>query len=234
MALKNRRKRCGGAIGRGLTHIDLKGQTSSRMGCHKRASDGASRQGCGPRVRVGGSLTRGPSSLAMTVPVISHNGWVDARQAEVLATIDPALLGRRIRAARVAAGMTQGQVAGTEVTVGYVSRIESGQRRPDGKVLQLLGDRVGASLDALLLGVTEDRSAAFRLELDFADIALQSGDPNQALSRMDSLLRESSDELAPGERARADLIRASALESMGRLDDAILALEAIAKTGRNQ
>jgi transcriptional regulator with XRE-family HTH domain len=166
--------------------------------------------------------------------VISHNGRVDARQAEVLATIDPALLGRRLRAARVAAGLTQGQIAGNEVTVGYVSRIESGQRRPDGKVLQLLADRVGASLDALLLGVTEDKSAAFRLELDFADIALQSGDPGQALTRIDALLHDSADKLAPGERVRAHLIRSGALESTGQLDDAILALEAIVKTGREQ
>lgn len=167
-------------------------------------------------------------------PVIGHNGAVDARQADLLATIDPAVLGRRIRSARLAAALTQGQVAGTEVTVGYVSRIESGQRRPDGKVLEMLAGRLNASLNGLLLGVAEDASAALRLECDFAEIALQSGDPTQALARVDDLLRESSSQVASDERLRAEFIRASALESLGRLDEAILALEAIVKTGSDQ
>jgi tetratricopeptide (TPR) repeat protein len=159
---------------------------------------------------------------------------VDARQADLLATIDPAALGRRIRSARLAAGLTQGQVAGTEVTVGYVSRIESGQRRPDGKVLELLAGRLNASLDGLLLGVTEDRTAAIRLECDFAEIALQSGDPTQALARVEELLGDSASQAAYAETMRPQFIRARALESLGRLDEAILALEEIVSKGSAQ
>ncbi len=159
---------------------------------------------------------------------------MDARQADLLATIDPAALGRRIRSARLAAGLTQGQVAGTEVTVGYVSRIESGQRRPDGKVLELLAGRLNASLDGLLLGVTEDRTAAIRLECDFAEIALQSGDPAQALARVDELLGDSASQAAHLELMRPEFIRARALESLGRLDEAILALEEIVSKGAAQ
>ena len=56
---------------------------------------------------------------------------MDSRGAAMLKEIDPAQLGDRIRAARVAKGWTQTQLAGTEISVGYVSRIESGQRRPN-------------------------------------------------------------------------------------------------------
>jgi transcriptional regulator with XRE-family HTH domain len=56
---------------------------------------------------------------------------MDARQADLLRKIDPAELGQRLRAARVAKGMTQTDLAGADVSVGYVSRIEAGQRRPN-------------------------------------------------------------------------------------------------------
>ena len=56
---------------------------------------------------------------------------MDARQADLLRKIDPAELGHRLRAARVAKGMTQTDLAGADVSVGYVSRIEAGHRRPN-------------------------------------------------------------------------------------------------------
>ena len=46
-------------------------------------------------------------------------------------TVDPAVLGPRVRAARLRAGLTQAEAAGTEMSTAYVSRIEAGQRRPD-------------------------------------------------------------------------------------------------------
>src|SRR3954452_5179146 len=78
----------------------------------------------------------GEPSLANMIT--GHNGEMDAQQADLLRAIDPKVLGQRLRAARVAAGMTQGQAAADDVTVGYVSRIEAGQRRPNAKVLELL------------------------------------------------------------------------------------------------
>ena len=49
--------------------------------------------------------------------------------AHALTALDPADLGARIKAARVAAGLTQPELAGSDVSVAYLSRIESGQRR---------------------------------------------------------------------------------------------------------
>ena len=71
---------------------------------------------------------------------------MDSRDADLLKEIDPTQLGHRIRAARVAKGWTQTELAGDDISVGYVSRIESGQRRPNGAVLSDLAGRLGDRL----------------------------------------------------------------------------------------
>ena len=54
---------------------------------------------------------------------------MDSRNADLLKDIDPSELGQRIRALRVAKGWTQTDLAGGDISVGYVPRIESWQRR---------------------------------------------------------------------------------------------------------
>ncbi len=61
---------------------------------------------------------------------------VDAQQVSLLQSVSLPELGARIRAARVAAGLTQTELGGADATVSYVSRIESGNRRPDPRVLE--------------------------------------------------------------------------------------------------
>jgi transcriptional regulator with XRE-family HTH domain len=48
------------------------------------------------------------------------------------------MLGERIRAARREAALTQAQVAGAELTKGFISQVESGQVRPSIRSLQLI------------------------------------------------------------------------------------------------
>lgn len=159
--------------------------------------------------------------------VVSHNQAVDAPQADLLRSIDPAELGRRLRAARVAQGLTQGDLAGSEVSVGYVSRIESGQRRPDAQVLAKLAARLHVPVEQLLAGVSPRQLDEIRLGLDFSELALESGDPAEAEARSQAALdlaRSSSlDDLVD----RARFLRARSLEALGRLDEAILELEAL-------
>ena len=152
---------------------------------------------------------------------------VDPRQADQLQAIDPALLGRRVRAARLAAGMTQGQLGGDDVTVSYISRIESGQRRPDGRVLVKLAQRLNIPVDSLLADAGEDRDAALRIEVDFAELSLETGEPHAALDRLDLALADRLDE-APRELAqRARVLRARALEAVGEIDEAVAAWEGL-------
>ena len=153
---------------------------------------------------------------------------MDARQAEVLKSIDPGALGLRIRAARVARGMTQTDLAGDELSVGYVSRIESGQRRPTGKVFQHLAVRLGTSLDELLLGVAPREYDEIRLTLDYAELALESGQPEEAAMRSHEALERSSGAALEELAERARYLHARALEALGDLDQAIIELEGVA------
>ncbi|MGA8245911.1 MAG: helix-turn-helix transcriptional regulator [Nocardioides sp.] len=155
---------------------------------------------------------------------------MDARDAAMLKEIDPAQLGDRIRAARVAKGWTQTQLAGTEISVGYVSRIESGQRRPNGIVLDDIATRLGVPVDHLLRGVTAREYDEIRLTLDFAELSLESGQhleaESQAREALDRATGTSQEELV----FRARYLVARALENQGNMDDAILELEPLVES----
>ena len=100
---------------------------------------------------------------------------MDVRDADLLKELDPTELGQRIRAARVARGWTQTQLAGDDISVGYVSRIESGQRRPNSQTLEDLASRLGVPTEHLLRGVTAREYDEIKLTLDFAELSLETG-----------------------------------------------------------
>ena len=100
---------------------------------------------------------------------------MDSQGADLLKQIEPTQLGNRIRAARVAKGWTQTQLAGGDISVGYVSRIESGQRRPNSQTLDDLAVRLGVPTEHLLRGVTAREYDEIKLTLDFAELSLETG-----------------------------------------------------------
>ena len=139
-------------------------------------------------------------------------------------SIDLAVLGSRLKNKRVAAGMTQGEVAGDSASIAYVSRIEAGKRRPELALLATLADRLDSSLEELLLGVGRDERAEFVLELDYADLSLRSGAAAEALeksTRVADAVGATDHFLARNAR----VIRALAHEALGDLDEAIIELE---------
>ncbi len=152
---------------------------------------------------------------------------MDSADAALLKEIDPAQLGDRLRSARVAKGWTQTQLAGEHISVGYVSRIESGQRRPNAAVLDDMATRLEVPVDHLLRGVTAREYDEIKLTLDFAELSLESGQhveaEAQARQGLDRALVGSQEELA----YRARYLIARAVESQGNLDDAILELEGL-------
>lgn len=150
---------------------------------------------------------------------------MDTNIAELSKTIDPAILGRRLRNARVAAGLTQTEAAAGHASTAYISRIEAGQRRPDLKLLGHLADRLGTTVEELLVGITRDQRAELQLELDYAELSLTSGQAIEALRRTDAIL-EALPETGIVELERpARYVRAFAMEAAGDLDGAILGLE---------
>jgi tetratricopeptide (TPR) repeat protein len=150
---------------------------------------------------------------------------MDANLAELSKSIDPAILGRRLRNARVAAGLTQTEAAGGAASTAYISRIESGQRRPDLKLLGQLATRLRTSVDELLLGISRDQRAELQVELDYAELSLSSGSPAEALSRAGAILAALPEAGIDGLDRQAQFVRAFALEASGDLDGAILCLE---------
>lgn len=152
---------------------------------------------------------------------------MDARHADLLRTIDPEVLGDRLRAARVAKGITQSDLAGDGVSIGYVSRIESGQRRPSSKVLAELARRLETSVEMLLEGVAPREIDEIRLTLDFAELSLESGEPQEAQARSGEVIERAKAASLDDMHARARFIHARAMEAQGRLDDAILEYEAL-------
>src|SRR5919198_4951188 len=59
----------------------------------------------------------------------------------------PVTLGERVRAARRELGMSQAQLAGEELTKGFISQVEAGLVRPSLRSLQIIATRLGRSLD---------------------------------------------------------------------------------------
>lgn len=152
---------------------------------------------------------------------------MDARQADLLYTVDPAELGRRIGAFRRSRGLTQSQLAEGSVSVGYVSRIEAGQRRPTVAVLEAFAERLGVDVAELLSGVSASERDEIRLLLDYAELALDSGSTAEAEKRATAALERAGQPALAGMHAQARHLLALVAERNGHLDDAILELEAL-------
>ncbi|TQK70177.1 helix-turn-helix domain-containing protein [Nocardioides sp. SLBN-35] len=152
---------------------------------------------------------------------------IDARWAHLLGTVDPAVLGSRVRAARVAQGLSQADLAGEAYSVGYVSRIESGNRRPTLAALSVVSERLGMEVSELLAGASEEEVDEIRLGLSYAELALENGEAvdaeHQARAALARAEGVSLDEL----KSRGRFVVARSLEAMGQLDDAIREYEAL-------
>lgn len=141
----------------------------------------------------------------------------------------PTTLGERVRAARRERGLSQSQLAGSELTKGFISQVESGQVRPSIRSLQVLASRLGKSLDYLLGDeslATAKRGAFHRLA---AQAAAERGDWPTARAEIDQAMSQS-----PEPRERAGLLRilASAENATGdreaafsRISEALTLLE---------
>lgn len=134
-------------------------------------------------------------------------------------------LGQRIRDARVALGMTQGDLAGSDYSVGYISRIESGDRRPSRDALVAIAGRLSVSVDFLETGQDGDLRRERQHDLDGAELALASGDIDSSLMTTAALLDAGVLSPFPDLEMRALYIHALAQEAAGDPHQAIIELE---------
>ncbi len=134
-------------------------------------------------------------------------------------------LGERVRDARTAKGWTQGDLAGADFSVGYISRIESGARHPSRVALVTLAARLGVSTDFLITGAEQDEALSRRHDLDRAELALAGGDIATARVSVSALIDSGALRPWPELHRRAQLVHALAREAEGDTHAAIIELE---------
>src|ERR1051326_3091943 len=78
-------------------------------------------------------------------------------------------LGERLRQLRVAAGLTQTEVAGSRFSKEYVSQIERGKTRPTRETIEWLAQRLGVDANFLQNGVSSDERARIQTLLARAE-----------------------------------------------------------------
>ena len=120
---------------------------------------------------------------------------------------DPAAVGRRLRDAREAAGLTQRELSFEGCTAAYVSRIEAGARVPSLQILREFGKRLGVSADYLATGNADGTDLSS--ELLEAEVALRLGDEQRATELYEAA-RDGADSPAAVARAQLGLGRLAA------------------------
>lgn len=132
--------------------------------------------------------------MTMTTPSHYHSHVDDAAAA-----------GRRLKEARLAAGLSQRQLAFPGCSAAYISRLEAGQRVPSLQLLRKIAAKLGADEEFLATGVARERPQP--AELVEADVALRLGDADTARDLYERALKTSTDPRT----------RAEALGGLGRL-----------------
>lgn len=134
--------------------------------------------------------------------------------------------GARVRQRRRELGRSQTELAGGRLSASYLSLLESGKRKPTPAVVTSLAAALDCTPDYLLHGHDPLVRERFQLGVTYADLAIRNGEATDALSQLEGLLGEVAS--VPPELVRqARRLRARALESVGRLADAIDELEAL-------
>ena len=126
-------------------------------------------------------------------------------------------IGSRIRELRLARGLRQAEVAGDDISVAYVSRIEAGQRRADSRVLAVIAERLGTTPEQLLTGRDPDDDNRLVLALRYAEMALRTGEVAEAERQLRDLAAEP---LRGRWREEAQALLAATYEAQGRLAEA--------------
>src|SRR5881227_3817427 len=110
--------------------------------------------------------------MSSTTPYVSDSTAI--RQQQQASAAQAGLrLGERLRQLRVAAGMTQTDLAGDRFSKEYVSQIERGKTRPTTETVEWLALRLGVDPGFLASGVSADERAKAEAILARADVLSQ-------------------------------------------------------------
>ena len=109
------------------------------------------------------------------------------QQGRVLAAQAGLRLGERLRQLRLAAGMTQTDLAGDRFSKEYVSQIERGKTRPTHETITWLAERLGVDAGFLANGVSADDRGRVDAGLARADALLEARRNDEALAQFESI-----------------------------------------------
>ena len=118
---------------------------------------------------------------------------------------DAAAAGRRLKETRLAAGLSQRQLAFPGCSAAYISRLEAGQRVPSLQLLRKIAAKLSADEEYLATGVARERLRPAGLVE--ADVALRMDELETARGLYESALQTSAD----------PRVKAEALGGLGRL-----------------
>lgn len=114
---------------------------------------------------------------------------------------DPAAVGRRLKEARIAAGLSQRQLSFPGCSAAYISRLEAGDRVPSLQLLRKLAVKLNADEQYLATGVERVEQAP--PELVEAEVAHRLGDHELAKERYAQVLEAAGSPSAREQAAQA-------------------------------
>jgi tetratricopeptide (TPR) repeat protein len=148
------------------------------------------------------------------------------RQQQRLSAAQAGLrLGERLRQLRVAAGLTQTDLAGDRFSKEYVSQIERGKTRPTRETIQWLAGQLGVDAGFLANGVSADERGRVDAALARADALLEARRNDEALQEFEDVRAAVLATGLPELEARALSGEATVRMRRGEVRDAIALLE---------
>src|SRR5919198_3085417 len=130
-------------------------------------------------------------------------------------------LGERLRQLRVAAGMTQTDLAGDRFSKEYVSQIERGKTRPTRETIEWLAQQLGVDADFLQNGVSTDERSRIETLFARAEALSKAHRCDEALEQVDDARTAVLVTGAPELEVRLLAVEAWARQDIGEVRDAI-------------
>jgi tetratricopeptide (TPR) repeat protein len=123
--------------------------------------------------------------MSSTTPHVPDTTAIQQQRA--LAAQAGLRLGERLRQLRVAAGMTQTELAGDRFSKEYVSQIERGKTRPTHETIEWIADRLGVDAGFLANGVSADDRGRVDAALARAEALVEARRNDEALKEFEDV-----------------------------------------------
>ena len=125
--------------------------------------------------------------MSSTTPYVSDSTATRQQQQRLSAAQAGLRLGERLRQLRVAAGLTQTDLAGERFSKEYVSQIERGKTRPTRETIEWLAGQLGVDAGFLANGVSADERGRVDAALARADALLEARRNDEAVAEFEQV-----------------------------------------------